>query len=117
MKLQAAMLLGLAACSIPSAPATRFSGTVVPTAPGPLCPASHASLQIRDKVILFAPDEGTWILAGTLSPENNLIADKSRVGPNNQAYETTFEGRLEQANITGTYKTPRCTFNVTLTRR
>lgn len=114
MKQLAAMLVGLAACTLQSSPTTRFTGTVTPTSSGPLCPSSKASLQIREQTIIFAPDEGTWVLTGTLSPDNSLIADKSRIGSNNQIYDTTFEGRLVQDKITGTYKTPRCTFIVAL---
>lgn len=117
MKRLAAMLFGLAACSVQGSPATRFTGTLTSTSASPLCPPSKASLQIREKDIIFAPDEGTWILTGTLAPDNSLIADKSRIGSNNQLYDTTFEGRLAQDKITGTYKTPRCTFNVALTGR
>ena len=117
MKLQAAMLLCVASCSLPSGPTTRFTGAITPTTPGPLCPASKASLQIKDKSIVFAPDEGTWILTGTLAPENTLTADKSRVAANNQIYDTTFEGRLSPGKITGTYKTPRCLYSVVLTSR
>ena len=117
MKLPAAMLLSVAACTLPSGPTSRFTGAVTPTTPGPLCPASRASLQIKDGSVVFSPDEGTWILTGTLAPDNTLTADKSRVASNNQVYDTTFEGRLSPGKISGTYKTPRCSYNVVLTSR
>ena len=112
-----ALLTCLAACTTQTGPGGRFTGTVTPANAGPLCPSSHAYLQIHDGHVIFAPDEGTWVLEGSAGPAGDVTADKSRVAQNNQIYDTTFTGRLSMDSITGTYTTPRCSFTVTLTRR
>jgi len=117
MKVELALLLTLTACTTTSDQTTRFAGSVTPTIPSPLCPTTHAYLQIRDTHVLFAPDDGTWILEGLNSPDGTITADKSRVTPNNQVYDTTFEGRQSANAITGTYRTPRCVSSVRLTRK
>ena len=111
----------LTACS--TAPATppqltgRWIGPVIPTTTGRLCTPSQGVAQIKNGAVIFAPDEGTWILNGTATPDGILSADKIGQGVNKQPFPTTLEARWTDTTISGTYKTPRCTFDVRLTRR
>lgn len=109
-------LIALGACS--STPITngRYIGAVTPTTPGPLCPATRGVAKVKDSIITFTPDEGTWVLQGSLEPDGTLSADRSQIGVNKQPWETTLEARWTLTSITGTYKTPRCNYTVTLTR-
>ena len=111
-----ALLLAAAACSTAATPTGRYLGTSTPTALSSMCQPSKAVAQIRDGVVIFAPDEGTWVLEGAANPNGNLTADHSRIGANNQPYDTSFEANWTPTTITGTYKTPRCTYHVELAR-
>jgi len=70
---------------------------------------------MRANQVTFAPDEGTWLLTGTATP-GTLKATHSRPGADKKPYETTLDARWTEAEINGTYTTPRCTYKVTLTR-
>jgi hypothetical protein len=113
------MLATLATACVgpPTGPAPRYIGTATPTTPGPLCPASTASAQVREGQIVFAPDEGTWLLDGLVNKDGTTTADKTRPGVNKQPWETTFIGKWTPFAMNGTYKTPRCTYTVALTAR
>lgn len=111
-------LLALSACASSSpTPAGRYLGAVTPANPGPLCTPSKAVAQIRDGIVIFAPDEGTWILEGVANADGTLTADHARQTPSRQLYATTLEARWTTDEVSGTYKTPRCTYTVTLTRQ
>ena len=113
-----ALLLPMAACGTASpTPTGRYIGPVTPTTTSEFCQPSKGVLQIRAQIVIFTPDEGTWILDGIANPDGTLTADHSRVTPSKQIYDTTLEARWTPQTITGTYKTPRCTYTVTLTRQ
>ena len=108
-------LLAMAACGAPpTTPGGRYLGTATPFAASPLCRASKAEAQIKDGTLILAPDEGTWILEGLLNTDGTVSADKTQQGANKQPWVTTFEGHWTPTSITGTYKTPRCTFTIGL---
>lgn len=116
--LQALPVILLTACAAPSTgPAHRYIGTATPTTPGPLCQASRAEAQIRNGQIILSPDEGTWVLDGLVSSDGAVSADKAVEGFNKQPWETTFQGHWTPLSLTGTYKTPRCTFTLALNAR
>ncbi len=113
-----AALLTLSACaSSPPTPTGRYLGVVTPTNPGPICTPSKAVAQIRDGIVIFAPDEGTWILDGVANADGTLTADHARQAPSHQLYATTLEARWTTETVSGTYKTPRCTYTVALNRQ
>ena len=110
----------LAACAAPApltATARRYIGTATPSTPGPLCPSSTAEAQVRNGEFIFAPNEGTWVLQGILTPDGSVAADRTIPGVDKRPWQTTFDGRWTPATVIGTYKTPRCSFAVSLTAR
>ena len=116
-RLALVLTLSLTTCGTPATtPTGRYIGSATPRTPGPLCESSKATAQIRNSVVIFTPDDGTWILEGLANPDGTLTADHSRIGVNKQPYDTTFEAHWTPTTITGTYKTPRCTFTVDLKR-
>jgi len=112
-----AATLAVAACGIPSRRADRWTGPLTPTTPGPNCTPTRGMLQVTNGAVLFAPDEGTWLLNGTATPDGRIHADRSQPGTNAQAYETYLDGKWSADAVTGTYTTPRCTYTVQLSRR
>ena len=110
-----ALATALSACSV-STTDGRYLGTTTPDRATNLCIPSRSTLQIApDGVVTYAPDEATWILKGTITNET-ITADRVTQGPNRQPYETTLTATRSNDTITGTYKTPRCTYTVTLKR-
>ena len=67
--------------------------------------------------VTFAPDEGTWLLRGTIAADGAIDAERITAAASKQAYETRFTGKLNGSTITGTYKTPKCTYEVNLTEK
>lgn len=109
-------LLLLAACGVRSRPELRWIGDVTPTASAPGCTTTRGVLQMREGDVVFAPDEGTWLLYGTATP-GKLDAAASRIGADKKLYETTLQATWTETAVNGTYTTPRCTYKVALTRR
>lgn len=114
----APLLLALAGCTT-GLHSGRWIGPVTPAAPGPQCQASRGMLQRSGDTtaVTFAPDEGAWLLRGAIAQDGAIDAERITTGANKQAYETRFVGKLAGNTITGTYKTPKCTFDVKLTER
>lgn len=112
-RLPVALLLMVTGCTTAGVNG-RYVGPVTPNTPGPQCQPSRALLQVRGANLFFAPDEGTWVLDGTLAPNGHIEAAKTRPVNANTTYETTFEGQLTADAVTGLYKTPRCTSMVSL---
>lgn len=108
--------LPLAACSIHTRPQLRWIGEVTPTQPSNLCAPGRGVLVMREGKVSFAPDEGTWVLTGTATP-GSLEASRSRVTPEHKSYDTKLEARWTEAEVNGTYTTPRCTYRVALSRK
>ena len=109
--------LALSACGGPSASNGTWIGEVTPRTPGPACTRSTGLAQIQGDRLTFSPNEGTWTLLGTANPDGTLSAEKIQLGANKQPYETRLEGRWTPTTLTATYTTPRCIFDVALTRR
>ena len=109
-------ILGIAACAARSPDDGRWIGPVTPTTPGPTCIPTRAQLDIKGQTITFAPNEGTWILQGDISPTGRIEASKSTIGADKRPFKTTLAAQRTAARIEGTYTTPRCTFQVQLTR-
>ena len=111
-----AVIPALAACATPAGPSGRWIGQVTPKTTGPLCIASRGVLQMRDQLVSFEPNEGTWVLQGEAKPDGTLYADRTTIGADKKPFETTLEGRWTPTTVTATYTTPRCTFTVALSR-
>lgn len=111
------LLLAVVGCDIGvrNRPELRWIGPVTPTADAAQCPASRGVLVLRDGEVLFAPDEGTWVLNGSAGPAT-LEASQSRITPDHKAYDTKLQARWTDSAVQGTYTTPRCTYHVALSR-
>ena len=109
----------LAACATPSTPQGRWIGTVTPAAPSALCQPSRGVAMLRDGQVTFTPDEGTWVLDGTATKDGAMQATRDRegAGSSRQTWSTRLQARWTTAAVTGTYTTPRCAYNVALTRQ
>jgi hypothetical protein len=108
-------LAAVTACAGPTtSPSRRYIGTATPSKIAPLCSPSKAEAQVRQDTIILAPDEGTWILQGLLSPDGRVSADKTEQAANKQPWSTSFVGHWTPTTINGTYTTPRCTFSIEL---
>jgi hypothetical protein len=68
-------------------------------------------------LVIFVPDEGTWVLQGAINPDGSVTADRSQVGVDKQVNDTVFEGRRAGDTVSGTYTTSKCRFRVALSRR
>ena len=79
-----------------------------------MCPSSKGSAVVQEDRFQFAPDEGVWILDGIINPNGTVTADRARAATNKQPYITTFEGQWTPTTVTGTYKTPKCSYSVNL---
>lgn len=110
------LILILAACTSANAPDARYVGSATPTEPSDLCRSTRAVLRLRDGVALFVPDETTWSLTGIASATGNLKAERSALGANKQPYSTQLTGTWTAQTVVGKYTTPRCTYDVALTR-
>ena len=105
------LVLTMTACSTPLS--RRWIGPLTPTgANNPTCSQSTAVAQIDNGHITFAPDQGTWILRGTITEEGRISAEHFRLGADRQPFSTTLKATLTGNTITGTYMTPRCSFTL-----
>ena len=109
-------LLLLCSCGEGTLVNRRWIGPVTPTTPGKTCTPSTGVAQVTDGKVTFAPDQGTWVLLGTLSADGTILAEHTRPGADKQPYSTTLDAKWTPGLITGTYTTPRCTFTVSLRR-
>ena len=110
-------LLLASACASDGRPHGRWVGSVAPTTTGTTCTESRGVLQITQGSVMFAPDDGTWILRGSAEPDGAVVATRTQVGVNKQPFETKLEARWTAQTVKGTYTTPRCKFDVLLTAR
>ncbi len=110
-------LLALASCGGTPTTAGTWSGDVTPKSPTAVCARTRGTAQIMGDHLTFAPNEATWILSGTAEPGGHATAERIQIGANKQPFETRFEGTWSQTSLSGTYTTPRCVFDVSLTRR
>ena len=108
------VLLAFAACA--TGPGGRWVGSVTPEAPSAACQSSRGVLTARDGKALFAPNEGTVVLEGTLAPDGTVRAERNAPGADKKPFPQVFEARLEDDRMTGTLSTPRCRHRVELTR-
>lgn len=107
----------LAACGGPGSTNGNWTGDVTPRTEGPTCTRTRGLATIQGDRATFSPNEGTWLLVGTASPDGRITAEKLQPGAARQLYETRLEGTWTSTAINGTYTTPRCTFDVALKRR
>ncbi len=70
---------------------------------------------MQNREVMFAPDEGTWVLSGSAGPAT-LEASQSRDNADHRRYETKLEATWTEAYVHGTYVTPRCNYRVELSR-
>ena len=117
MRSQFALLaLTLVACTQTNIVTRRWIGPVTPETGSSACRPSRGIAQITGTDILFAPDEGTWVLRGTIRDNGQVSAERTRLGADKAPFQTTFEGTRTADAITGRYVTPRCTYTVALKR-
>lgn len=109
-------VLLLAACATPATPDARYVGPLTPIAPSDQCKPGRAVLRLRDGKVLFTPDEATWSLTGTVTPDGALNAERTQPGANRQPYTTRLTGTWTLQAATGAYTTPRCAYTVALAR-
>ena len=106
----------LPACEARFRSELRWVGQLTPLANAAECPASRGVLLLREGQVTFAPDEGTWVLTGAAKP-GTLEASEARLTPDHKNYETKLEARWSETEVSGTYRTPRCSYKVSLTRQ
>lgn len=111
--LLAPALLAMAACGVHDRSEHRWIGTLTAMKPAPQCPSIKAVLILRESVVTFAPDEGTWVLTGKAT-SNTLTATRSRPTPDHKLYKTDLQAEWTDATVRGTYTTPECTYRVDL---
>lgn len=110
------LILLIAACTSANTPDARYVGSATPLELSDSCRSTRAVLRLRNGVALFIPDETTWSLPGTAAANGALKAERTALGANKQPYATQLTGTWTAQTATGRYTTPRCTYDVTLTR-
>ena len=106
-------LLPLSACL--GVKTTRlYAGPQRPLA-GTCDPASRATLSIRGNAMVFAPQDGTTTLQGTVEG-TALSASAVFPGADRKSYRLQLTGQLAGDQIDATLVTPRCRYALTLTR-
>lgn len=108
------ILLAFAACA--TGPGGRWVGPVTPETPSDVCQTTRGVLTARDGKALFAPNEGTVVLEGTLAPDGAVRAERNAPGADKKPFPQVLEARLRDDRVTGTLSTPRCRHRVELTR-
>lgn len=68
----------------------------------------------RDRSITFAPSNGVLVLHGTVASDGSVHAALNSIGAEHHPFPLVFEGKLEDAGISGTYTTPICRAHVEL---
>jgi hypothetical protein len=116
--IRAALLLAplvLTGCSLGfhNRPTLHWAGQVIPTADPAHCPASRGTLNLREGVAVFAPDDGTWLLTGKADADT-LTASASRLNADHTLYKTDLQAHWTEQAVTGTYTTPFCSYRVEL---
>ncbi len=111
----AATALLLTSCSTAHPTFGHWVGSVTPSTPGPTCEKSRAILDVaNDGKVSFAPNEGTWILTGTITKDGVIVATRSQPGADKKLFVTRLDATAISTAINGTYATPRCNYSVTL---
>ncbi len=106
-------LLPLSACFGPK-PTHLYAGPQRPLA-GTCDPASRATLSIRGNAVVFAPQDGTTTLQGTIA-DNTLSASTVLPGADRKSYTLQLAGHLVGDRIDATLTTPRCRYALSLSR-
>lgn len=84
----------------------------------PACQPTQASLTIySDGRVIFIPEEGTIVLAGTASKQGAITATRDQPGANKRPFVSRLDASFDAGRLTGTYATPRCRFDVRMERR
>ncbi len=112
------LCVDVAACShldIKQRAKLQWAGPLVATVNVAQCPRTQGTLVLQNTQVIFAPDDGTWTLAGTVR-SNTIEAARSRSLPNHQVYATELRASWTGNKVQGTYTTPICTYTVDLTR-
>lgn len=116
MRLALLAALPIAACAASNGP-TLYTGKLVP-AGGTCDPPSTATLQLHGDAAMFVPNAGTLILHGTMDTNGRVTASLALPGADRKSYSLAFEARRSgpdaRADIQGRYRTPRCTYTITL---
>lgn len=78
---------------------------------------SSATLVVRGLRFNFAPTDGALIIAGDVATSGKLTGSLARAGIDGRPFTMTFDAEIANAEVKGTYTTPRCRFEVKLHRR
>ena len=111
------LLIPLGACTQSAGVSGRWIGPLTATPPNSACPETRGIAQIKANALIFAPDEGTWTLTGTLDPSGTVTATRTRPGADKKPYTTRLAATLTPQALTGTYTTPTCAYAVQLSPR
>ena len=112
----ALLVVTLAGCAsvLPGAE-VRYSGVSSPQAPCGV--ASPATLVVRRLGFSFAPTSGVLLIPGDVAADGTLTGSLSTVGMDRKPFTMTFGAKIVGAEVSGTYITPRCRFDVALRQR
>ena len=111
MKVLVVVTALLSACSAESS-SRQYTGLLNPIA-GSCDPPAQATLTMRGRALLFAPNSGTLVLTGA-QDGNALVATQTLTGADRSPYVLEFKGVLHDAKVSGTYQNARCRYQVTL---
>lgn len=78
------------------------------------CPSTKATLTANDTDAVFSPSEGTWTLSGQIR-DGKVEFTRSRPGVEHRTYSTALNARIVGDVVSGTYRTPACTYSVAMT--
>ncbi len=93
-----------------------FAGSLRPTA-GTCDPPGRAVLTIADSYVHFTPREGVITLDGRIAPNGAIEAQLASTTPDRHPYTLRCSGQMKGDKVTGTFVTPRCTYEANLSSR
>jgi hypothetical protein len=92
------------------------------TPAGSGCPAAdpnrpaRGTLTVQGDRVGFAPDDGALVIHGTIAPDGTVTARRDEPGANGKPYPMGLQAKQQGDSVAGTFTTPRCQYNVALTR-
>jgi len=110
----------LVGCGASLSREARYTGPVTPARGA--CPAADpnrpagGTLTVQGDRVGFAPDDGALVIQGTIAPDGTVTARRDESGANGRPYQMSLQAKQQGDSVTGTFTTPRCRYNVALTR-
>ncbi|CAH2600279.1 conserved protein of unknown function [Rhodovastum atsumiense] len=123
----AALALGaviVAACTPRLTAQFRYAGTIPGCAPAPAAPTQATLVRVGDG-FSFAPDDGSLVISGTVSPDGGFSGQLTTAPPRRDIGQSTTKpafvlkvsGHLDEEAAQGTFATPRCQVSFRLPRQ